>query len=161
MTFYLVATAWATVRRKDGRAGIAEIAGLVIALGVVAAGAIFIAMAAHSPTGTVDHQPPEAFYVFTVVGAIAAISDLKVVLRGGITGPSRIARHLWRMCTALTVATGSFFLGQQKFLPAALHGSPLLFVPVVLPLAVMAFWLVRVRLPKRRTGASGQPALQH
>jgi hypothetical protein len=29
----------------------------------------------------------------------------------------------------------------------------LLFVPVVLPLAVMAFWLVRVRLPKRRAAA--------
>jgi hypothetical protein len=153
MTFYLVATAWLTVRRKDGRAGVPEIAGLIVALGIVAAGAIFIAMAAQSPTGTVDAQPPQAFYVFTLVGSIAAVSDLKVLLKGGIAGPARIARHLWRMCTALTVATGSFFLGQQKFLPTALHGSPLLFVPVVLPLAVMAFWLVRVRLPKRRAAA--------
>ena len=59
MTFYLVATAWLTVRRKDGRAGVPEIAGFVVALGVVAAGVIFIVMAAYSPTGTVDDQPPQ------------------------------------------------------------------------------------------------------
>ena len=39
-------------------------------------------------------------------------------------GAPRIARHLWRLCTALTVATGSFFLGQQQMLPKSWHGSP-------------------------------------
>ncbi len=49
------------------------------------------------------------------------------------------------MCVGLTIATGSFFLGQQKFLPVSLQGSPLMFIPVVVPLALMAFWMVRVR----------------
>ena len=80
------------------------------------------------------------------MGTIAAASDLKVILKGGIAGAPRIARHLWRMCAALTIASGSFFLGQQKFLPVALHGSPLLFVPVFAPLLLMFFWLLRVRL---------------
>lgn len=53
------------------------------------------------------------------------------------------------MCAGLTLASGSFFLGQQKFLPASLHNSPLLFLPVLAPLAVMAFWLIRVRLTNR------------
>jgi hypothetical protein len=54
------------------------------------------------------------------------------------------------LCTAPTIATGSFFLGQQKFLPQALHGSPLLFIPVFAPLLATAFWLVRRRLKPRR-----------
>ena len=33
----------------------------------------------------------------------------------------RIARHLWRMCFAFFIATGSFFLGQQDILPKAVQ----------------------------------------
>lgn len=149
MTFYLVLTAWMTVRRGDGGVGRFEKAALAAPLAVCAAGAIFATMATNSPTGMLAGTPPQAFYVFLIVGAIAAASDIKVILRGGISGAARISRHLWRMCTALTVATGSFFLGQQKFLPAFLHGSPLLFVPVFAPLLFMLFWLVRVRLQRR------------
>ncbi len=36
--------------------------------------------------------------------------------------------------------------GQQKFLPALLHGSPILFAPVLALLVLMAFWLIRARL---------------
>ncbi len=150
LTFYLVATSWVTIRRRDGGIGHFERAGFAVALGVCAAGAVFVALAMNSPSGTIGKTPPQAFYVFLIVGAIAAASDLKVILRGGISGPARIARHLWRMCVALTIASGSFFLGQQKFLPAALHGSPLLLLPVFAPLLFMAFWLVRIRFTGRR-----------
>jgi uncharacterized membrane protein len=146
MAFYLVLTGWMAVQRQDGSIGRIEIGGFLVALTVCAAGAVFITLAANSPTGTIGKTPPQAFYVFTLVGAIAAASDLKVILKGGISGAPRIARHLWRMCAGLTLASGSFFLGQQKFLPASLHNSPLLFLPVLAPLAVMAFWLIRVRL---------------
>jgi hypothetical protein len=47
------------------------------------------------------------------------------------------------------IATGSFFLGQQDALPAAVRGSPLLFVMAFAPFAVMAFWLVRLHIDKR------------
>lgn len=146
LTFYLVATSWAAIRRKDGGFGRLEVVGLVAALGVCAAGVNFIRIAQNSPSGTIGNTPAQAFYVFVLVGAIAAACDIKVILRGGISGAARIGRHLWRMCVALTVATGSFFLGQPKFLPAFLHGSPLVFVPVFVPLALMAFWMIRVRL---------------
>jgi hypothetical protein len=145
MTLYMVLTAWMTVRRKDGGIGRFEIGGFVVALSVAAAGVIFIVRATNSPTGTVGSTPPQAFYVFTLVGAIAAASDLKVILRGGISGAPRIARHLWRMCTALTVSSGSFFLGQQKFLPVSWQGSPLLFISVLAPLALLFFWMIRIR----------------
>jgi len=149
MTFYLVLTSWTAIRRKDGGIGLVEKAGLAVPLVVFAAGVSFIVIAMNSPTGTIGDTPPQAFYVFALVGGIAALSDLKVILNGGISGAARIARHLWRMCVALTVATGSFFLGQQKFLPLSWHGSPWLFVPVFAPLLLMAFWLVRIRLKSR------------
>jgi hypothetical protein len=58
------------------------------------------------------------------------------------------------MCFALFFATSFFFLGQQKVMPAFMHGSPILFVPALAPLVLMIFWLVRVR---RINGFKHQP----
>ena len=148
MTFYLVATAWMTVKREAGRIGAFEIGAFAVPLSVAAAGAIFAVMAAHSPTGKVDGEPPQSSYVFMIVGGLAAAFDLKVILRRGISGVPRIARHLWRMCVALFVAAGSFFLGQQQVLPASWRGSPALFLPELTILLLMIFWLLRVRLAR-------------
>ena len=146
LTFYLVATGWMAIKRKNGRIGRFEKGGLGVALGIVAAAMIFILMATNSPTGRIGKTPPEAFYVFAFLGAIAAAGDLKMILRGGLSGSARIARHLWRMSAALTIASGSFFLGQQRIMPVSIRGSSWLFVPVIAPLLLMVFWLIRVRL---------------
>jgi uncharacterized membrane protein len=146
LTLYLVATGWVAIKRDNGRIGRFEKSAFGVALAVVAAGVIFILMAMNSPTGTIGKTPPQAFYVFALVGAIAAAGDLKMILRGGLSGSARIARHLWRMSAALTIASGSFFLGQQRIMPAFMRGSPWLFVPVIAPLLLMVFWLIRVRL---------------
>ena len=69
-------------------------------------------------------------------------------LRRRLTAGERIRRHLWRMCFAFFIATGSFFLGQQKIMPLAVRGSPILFGLAFAPFAVMLFWLVRLRYPK-------------
>ena len=149
LVFYLIATSWVAIKRKDGGIGRFEKGGLAVALGIVAAGVIFILMARNSPTGTIGKTPPQAFFVFAILGSIAAVGDIRMIVRGGISGSARIARHLWRMCAALTIASGSFFLGQQKVMPVFMHGSPWLFVPVFAPLLLMIFWLIRVRLPGR------------
>jgi uncharacterized membrane protein len=146
LVFYLVATSWVAIRRKDGGVGRFEKFGLAVALGIAAAGVFYIFMARSNPTGTIDDTPPEAFFVFAIIGSIAAAGDIRVILRGGISGTARIARHLWRMCAALTIASGSFFLGQQAIMPAYMRGSLWLFVPVFAPLLFMLFWLIRVRL---------------
>lgn len=145
LTFYLVATGWMAVKRKAGRIGRLERAGLGVALAVVAAGASFMVIAANSPTGRLDKTPPQAFLVFIVIGAVAAIGDFGLIRQGGVSGSARIARHLWRMSIALFIASGSFFLGQQRVMPVAMRGSPWLFVPVLVPLLLMIFWLIRVR----------------
>jgi hypothetical protein len=48
---------------------------------------------------------------------LAAVGDVRMLARGGITGARRIGRHAWRMSFGLFIATGSFFLGQQQVFP--------------------------------------------
>lgn len=149
LALYLLLTAWITVRRPEGKAGRFEIAGLAVAVFIIAAAVIFMRQAAQSPTGAIDGSPGQALYVFIIAGAFGAAGDLNMILRRGLAGAARIARHLWRMCFSLFIASGSFFLGQQKVMPEWIQGSPVLIVLALAPLAFMIFWLVRVRIGKR------------
>ena len=140
---YFIGTSWVAARRRDGRTGWFEIVACVAALGTAAVmvwGAVMDG--ATTPAG------PGVIYVLAGVCIIAGLLDLNVILRKQIAPAQRIARHLWRMCFAFFIATGSFFLGQQDVLPAAVRGSPVLFVLAFAPFGVMAFWLVRLRFPK-------------
>ena len=89
-----------------------------------------------------------AVFVFTGMIAIAVISDIKVAVAGGIRGAPRIARHLWRMCLAFTMAAGSFFTNALPKVLPAMHKLPLLviFAPQFFLLGVLVFWMIRVRL---------------
>jgi uncharacterized membrane protein len=159
-TLYLLATAWMAVKRRDGGVGRFEVAALFVPMGVMAAGVAFIFMQRASPNGMVDGQPPQAAYMFAIVATIAASGDLKVILRRGVTGAQRIARHLWRVCFALFIASGSLFLGQPQVFPQALQHSGLLAIPALAPLLLLIFWLLRVRLTKRFKAVTfgGQPS---
>ncbi|MDP3803583.1 hypothetical protein [Brevundimonas sp.] len=141
-TLYLIGTAWLAVRRPDGVAGRAETTGFLAASAIAAAGLVVGWQGAGG-----DGIPGPVPYVFASVAALGAASDLRVILRRGVSGPSRIARHLWRMCTALFIASGSFFLGQMDEIPQALRG-PHLFVLALAPLAALLFWMFRVRLTR-------------
>jgi hypothetical protein len=87
---------------------------------------------------------------------LAAAGDLRLLLSGGIAGQARIGRHLWRMSLALFIAAGSFFVGQQKIMPEAMRGHPLLFAPMLVVLALMTFWLLHVRLARQWRAAPEQ-----
>jgi uncharacterized membrane protein len=154
LTVYLVATGWMTARRPAGQAGRFETAALVLATLLASSGYLIGWLGSQAPDGRIDGLPFQAAVVFATVATLGAISDLIVVRRGGVAGPARLARHLWRLSTALTIAASAFFLGQQKVMPHAWRGSPLLYLPVLLPLLAMLFWQVRVRLPRRLTWAS-------
>lgn len=143
--FYLVGTAWLAVRRKHDGVGWIEKVAPLVALGVAATLLTFGLQGLHSAKGLVDGAPAQASLAMAAVAALAAALDLKVILKGDISGTPRIARHLWRMCFALFIASGSFFLGQQKVMPKFLHGSPVLLALALAPLVLMIFWLVRVR----------------
>ena len=85
------------------------------------------------------------FFVGTVA-LLAAFGDWRLLRAGAITGARRLARHLWRMCFGLFIASGSFFLGQMKFIPKPLRSFPLLLTLAVSPLVMLVYWMWRVRL---------------
>lgn len=148
-TCYLVATSWATVKRKAGTIGAFEKAAFGFASLLAAAAFLFGARAAGDPDGLVGGFPAQGYYVLGGFIALAAALDLRTILRGGVTGVPRIARHLWRMCVALFIATSSFFFGQQDVLPQALRDLPILLLILGFgPLAAMLFWLIRIRFSK-------------
>jgi hypothetical protein len=147
-TCYLVATSWVAARRRDGKAGRFELLAFPVALACAAALLAFGLIGAASPNGRMDSLPAMVHFPFAAVAALAAALDLNVLLRGELSGLQRTARHVWRMCAAFLIAAFSFFLGQQKVMPALIQGSPLLFVPPLLVLAAMIFWLLRVRFSK-------------
>jgi uncharacterized membrane protein len=151
--FYLVATAWATVKRQAGTVGVFEVGAMLVAF-VAAALMLLLGFdaAAHPADQPMSAPPLPAYFIFASIAALVASLDLKVVLRGGVSGAPRITRHLWRMCLALFFASGSFFIGQQKVMPRFMHGSPVLLVLGLAPLAVMAFWLLRLRLTRAYAG---------
>jgi uncharacterized membrane protein len=139
---YFVATAWVAARRRDGTIGRFEIVACAAALGTAVLFAWFGLTTVKAPT-PVGRGP-----VFALAGVclLAGLLDLHVILRKRLTAVQRQSRHLWRMGFAFFIATGSFFLGQQKVMPKIVHGSPVLFVLAFAPLVVMFFWLIRVRL---------------
>lgn len=141
-TLYLIGTAWLAVRRPDGVVGWAETAGFLAASAIAVTGFVVASQGAGG-----DGAPGPALYIFASVAALAAAADLRVILRRGVSGRSRIARHLWRMCTALFIASGSFFLGQMDEIPQAMRG-PHLFVPAFAPLAALLFWMLRTHFAR-------------
>lgn len=152
-TLYLVVTGWMTMRRKAGAIGRFETFALLYVAGVVAADMFFGWQAATSPSGELDGVPAAPHFIFAAVAALAGFGDLRMIRRGGIAGVQRLARHLWRMCVGLFIATASFFLGQQQVFPEALQGSPLLFIPELALLAVLVYWLIRIRVGRRFRGS--------
>jgi len=83
---------------------------------------------------------------------LAAIGDLRAIRAGDLQGSRRLARHLWRMCFGLFVATGSFFLGQMKFIPDPVRIVPLLLVLAFAPIPFLFYWMWRVRVRGRSSG---------
>ncbi|HEY6390290.1 MAG TPA: hypothetical protein VIX89_03360 [Bryobacteraceae bacterium] len=149
VTFYLVATAWSAARRKDGETGLSDWGGLLVALAVGVGMVTFGVEALQSPTGSKYGYPPALYFIWAFVTLMSAAGDSRLLLRGGVFfGSQRIVRHLWRMTFSWFIATGSFFLGQQKVFPASLRGLKVWFVPAFLPLLLLIFWLFRVWFTK-------------
>jgi uncharacterized membrane protein len=148
LTFYLITTAWLTVRNRGGKGSAFEWGVTLIPL---AGGSWVWAIGLEK---LFRHKPPRDgvplgmdFFIGCVM-LLAAAGDIRLIARGSLSGPKRLVRHLWRMCFGLFIATGSFFLGQQQVFPVALRGSMLLVVLAVFPLGLLVFWLIRVRFTR-------------
>ena len=155
LAIYFVLTALMTVRRKDKGAGAFEIAAFVVALACAAGGYWSAFLLA---TGAREAENPFILGASLTVSsamAIAALGDLSVVLRRGVSGAQRIARHLWRMCFGLFIAVGSFMAQGVEALPAALPRAELLLSSMLVVLLVMFYWLVRVLFTRWYAPARG------
>lgn len=146
---YLVATSWLAARNSGGEAGAAEIGAMCVALGCAASFLAIALIGLAEPDGRLDELPAPFHFPFVAIALLGAGLDLNFILRRRLSNPQRVARHLWRMSTALLIAAFSFFLGQQGNMPAFVQGSPLLFAPPLAVLATMLFWIFRVRVGRR------------
>lgn len=166
LTFYLVATAWATARRRGETAipGILDWGGFLVISTIAAIELTCGVEAALSSTGMKYDYPPGPYFMMGTVATLAAVGDMRMLMRRGIAGAQRIARHLWRMCFALFIAAGSIFLARQQLFPAFMRKTGALYVLSFLPLVLMIFWFIRVRVmngykKKIWLSANAQPSL--
>ena len=139
---YMVTTAWLTARRRGGETSVLDWAALVFALAFGVLTLIKGIEVAQTPQGSLNGVPAGMFFFLGSIALLAAAGDVRMLVRGGVFGRQRIARHLWRMCFGLFIATGSF-LGQKRVFP--LLGGPKIMFLAGIPLLLMIFWLIRVR----------------
>lgn len=152
---YLVVTALTTVHPSTAAARRLEVGAMLVALAVGLAGVTLGLQALVVGDGTLDGVPAAVFFIFGIIALLSSAGDLRMLRSGRLKGTPRIARHLWRMCFALYIATGSFFLGQADEFPEPLRVFPLLAIPAFLPLLVMLYWLWRVRIRRTLRGIVG------
>lgn len=144
LSLYLVVTALLTVRPPPEDDRLVNGAALAVGAAVTVLGITFGIEALRRDDGQLDGFPAPPYFVFGAVAAIGVLGDIRMLYRGTPVGHRRIGRHLWRMCFAFFVATGSFFLGQAQVFPESIRHFALLSVPVIAVLGVMGYWLLRV-----------------
>ncbi|MEX0691422.1 MAG: hypothetical protein WD043_06235 [Gemmatimonadales bacterium] len=153
LVVYMVLTAMTTVKPLPGIGQRVNLGLMVLAFAYAAANLYGGVTEWLDPTVTVVGRPRVVppLFIGTVM-LLAAVGDLRAIRAGGLRGPRRLARHLWRMCFALFIATGSFFLGQMKFIPEPVRIVPLLLVLAFAPLLFLFYWMWRVRVRGRLSG---------
>jgi uncharacterized membrane protein len=161
LTAYLVVTSLAAIRPPASGARALHVVAMIVAL-VVGLTFLTFGLQAVANGGTRKGMPAFPFLMFAVVGLLASAGDARVISSGPLRGPSRLARHLWRMSFALFIAALSFFIGQAKVIPEPIRIRPLLALPVLAVLITMFYWLWRVRIRRSLRGvvrlAAAEPA---
>ena len=160
-TAYLVATSLLSVRPPDeDRARRWDLGLMLLVLAVTLALGTAGFVAAASPTKRLSSFPPAPFFVFAVLASIAWIGDVRTIRNGGtiaLKGATRLGRHLWRMSLALVIASFSFFIGQAKVIPKPIRIYPILFIPPLIAVAMLFYWLWRVRIRQKMRGLQLKP----
>ena len=167
ITFYLIGTGWLTARRRDRETSRFDWVALLIPLTLGILTWMNAIKVVRSGASSQDGVPVGMSFFMGSVMLLAAAGDVRMLLRGGVFGAKRIARHLWRMCFGLFIAAGSFFMGPSnrplrlfsavgigQHLPPALFSTSLYLFLTLLPLILLIFWLVRVRF---KNAYQGQP----
>ena len=166
LTAYLVSTAWLTARRREGQTGRFEWGAMLLALTLGVSNWFLGMQVLRSPSGPKDGVPAAVYFIFGSIALLAAAGDARMLVRGGVFGGPRLARHLWRMCTALLIATLSALAGKRvEYIPAAIRNvhvfhMSVVYLPIFGILGLMIFWLFRVRLAKRYKSKAAAPRIK-
>ena len=170
LTVYLIGTAWLTARRRAGETSRFDWIVLLIPLALGILTWMNGINVVRSGASSQDGVPVGMTFFMGSVMLLAAAGDVRMLVRGGVFGSKRIARHLWRMCFGLFIAAGSFFMGPSnrplrllstvglgQHLSPALFSTTLYLALTLLPLFLLIFWLVRVRFTNAYNGKSMIP----
>lgn len=153
-TAYLVFTAWTALKPLPGAGRRVDIVLMVLAFAVAMAGFARAFTALERPGNQIEGVPAGMMFFMSTIVLLAAIGDARMIRDGGIRGTRRLARHLWRMCYGLFIATGSFVaqLVQMTFMPEWMRSVPVILVLAAGPLVVLLYWMWRVRLRQNLRG---------
>jgi hypothetical protein len=156
LTISLVVTALITVRPTAATRWVSV--GAMVVLLAVGVGSMILGATALARGGRLDGIPAFPLFLFGIAGLLAGAGDMHVLRFGPRRGSARLARHLWRMCFALFIASLSF-TGQlpKRFIPKQYHMPVLFSLPVLVVLITMCYWLWRLRgrRPVRRIAMEG------
>ena len=138
LTLYMVITSMTTVRPAAGGSRwpnvLAMSAAAAIGLTCFTLGVNAIAK------GGADAGLAYPLFLFGIAALAAGEGDRRMLRNGSLRGAPRIVRHLWRMCFGLFIASIAFYAGPNR-LPDALRSPVFRAAGVLLPLAVMTYWL--------------------
>jgi hypothetical protein len=145
LTTYLVITGFMTVAPRRPQSRWLDIGLLLVAFGVSVS---MLSLAADSLGRGKSGGFVAPMFIFAAIGLLGGAGDVRVLRSGPRNAGSRLGRHLWRMSTALLIASLSFSVRLPRILPAPLR-TPLVYaLPTLTVLVTMLYWLWRVR-PKR------------
>lgn len=144
LTFYLILTSWAALSAKCQGKWIYWIFALMAyALGSMACLGGLEAMSVEG--GLKDDFPAGPYFAFGGLSIFACLLDISCIVKAKLSRRQRLTRHIWRMCTALLIASSAVLLGQIYIFPAAIRSEALLSMPLIIIAAGMVYYIFRVR----------------
>jgi hypothetical protein len=144
LTFYLVASALLTVRRRPTASASRVDVLPVLAAATLCIACIVLGVEQRGLPPEPGGYPSAAYFVLAALLAWLAAQDVRIAA-GRLQGNARLRRHLGRMGGGLVIATTSFFVGN----PQVFAGGPLeplgwRVIPVLTVMTPTLYWLVRL-----------------
>jgi uncharacterized membrane protein len=152
LTLYFVFTAFTAVRTLPALSRRVDIAFTLLGFTFAVWMYLGAFTALGMPRQRLNGAPAGMLFFLATVTLLAATGDLRMVLAGGVRGTRRIARHLWRMCFGLFIASGSFAAQLLRLMPPKLNSMPMVLLLGGGPLVVLLYWMWRVRLRQNVRG---------
>jgi hypothetical protein len=142
LTTYLVITGLITVAPRRPQSRRLDIGLLLVALAVSVS---MLSLAVDSLGRGKSGGFVAPMFIFATIGLLGGAGDVRVLRSGPRQAGSRLGRHLWRMGTALMIASLSFSVRLPRILPAPLRTPVVYALPTLTVLVTMLYWLWRVR----------------